>query len=192
MVDPRVVAVCGSLRDQSYTRVGLQRALDAAGERGASTDLVDLRDLDLPVFDPDADEPPGAAAMCGRLRDGDAILLGTPMYHGSYSSPLKTALDYAGFDEFEDTTVGLFAVSGGAFPVTALDHLRAVCRALKAWVMPHDAVVPRARDHIEDGAFVDDRLAGRVDELGRNAVQYAGIAHDCETFEGDQNVGGDR
>jgi len=28
------------------------------------------------------------------------------MYHGSYSSTLKTALDYCGFEEFEDKTVG--------------------------------------------------------------------------------------
>ena len=30
-----------------------------------------------------------------------AVVLGTPMYHGSYASALKTALDYCGFDEFK-------------------------------------------------------------------------------------------
>ncbi len=190
MTDTHVAAVCGSLREASYTRVGLQRTLSAAEDAGASTDLVDLRALDLPVFDPDADEPPGATDLCSRLQAADGVVLGTPMYHGSYGSPLKTALDHAGFDEFEDVTVGLLAVSGGSFPVTALDHLRSVCRALNAWVLPHEVAVPRAREKVEDSEVADERIADRIDELGREVVRYAGVAHHGETFEGEQNVGG--
>jgi NAD(P)H-dependent FMN reductase len=111
------------------------------------------------------------------------------MYHGSYSSVLKTALDYSGFDEFEHTTVGLLAVSGGSFPITALDHLRSVCRALDAWVLPHEAAVPNASRRIEAGAFVEEDLRERVEVLGRRVVQYATIEPDPRTFESDQNVG---
>ncbi|MFB6137105.1 MAG: NADPH-dependent FMN reductase [Halobacteriaceae archaeon] len=185
----RVVAVCGSLREGSVTRVALRHALDGAADLGAETDLVDLRHLDLPVYDADSDPAGDAAELTRRVRDADAVLLGTPMYHGSYASPLKTALDYCGFDEFENKTVGLLAVSGGRFPVTALDHLRSVCRALDAWVLPHEAAVPRASDAVADGEFVDDGLAERVATLGRRAVQYARIEPDPMSFEGGENVG---
>ena len=56
MSRPHVVGIAGSLRDGSYTRIGIERALAEAEERGASTDLIDLRNLDLPVFDADARE----------------------------------------------------------------------------------------------------------------------------------------
>jgi NAD(P)H-dependent FMN reductase len=187
--DVHVVALCGSLRDGSYTRTALQTALDAADAAGASTELVDLRALDLPMFDADEDAPGDAAELAATVRAADAILLGTPMYHGSYSSPLKTALDYCGFDEFEDKTVGLLAVAGGGFPVTALEHLRSVCRALDAWVIPHQAAIPKASNAIDDGAFVDDGLAERVRTLGRRAVQYANIEPDPDSFESQENVG---
>ncbi|WP_323676621.1 NADPH-dependent FMN reductase [Halorubellus sp. PRR65] len=187
--DVHVVALCGSLRDGSHTRTALEVALDAASAAGASTELVDLRALDLPVFDADADGAGDAADLRATVAGADAILLGTPMYHGSYSSPLKTALDYCGFDEFEDKTVGLLAVAGGGFPVTALEHLRSVCRALDAWVIPHQAAVPSAYDAFEDGAFVDDGLAERVRTLGRQAVQYANIEPDPDSFESQENVG---
>jgi len=164
-------------------------ALDAADAAGASTELVDLRALDLPMFDADEDAPGDAAELAATVRAADAILLGTPMYHGSYSSPLKTALDYCGFDEFEDKTVGLLAVAGGGFPVTALEHLRSVCRALDAWVIPHQAAIPKASNAIDDGAFVDDGLAERVRTLGRRAVQYANIEPDPDSFESQENVG---
>ncbi|WP_256391183.1 NADPH-dependent FMN reductase [Natronoarchaeum rubrum] len=184
-----VVAICGSLRDESHTRTALAVALDAAERVGASTELIDLRELELPVFDADAPDAGDAPELARRVREADAVLLGTPMYHGSYSSVLKTALDYCGFDEFENETVGLLAVAGGRFPVTALDHLRSVCRALDAWVLPYQAVVPRAYQAIEDDEFVDDELEERVATLGRRVVQYAGIEPDPETFESEENIG---
>jgi NAD(P)H-dependent FMN reductase len=177
------------LRDESYTRKALLIALAAAEDAGATTDLVDLRDLELPVVDADEDDPADAEELTRRVREADTILLGTPVYHGSYSSPLKTALDYCGFDEFEDKTVGLLAVAGGGFPVTALDHLRSVCRALNAWVIPHQVAIPQAYSKFEGGELTDDDLRERVDVLGRRGVQYANIEPDPDSFESEENVG---
>lgn len=191
MTVPTVVALCGSLRDESATRLALERVLEAAADLGATTTLLDLREYDLPTFDPDRErEDAGdAAQLADRLRAADAIVLGSPMYHGSYASPLKTALDYCGFEEFEDTTVGLLAVAGGAFPVTTLEHLRSVCRSLNAWVIPHQVAIPNAHTAFEDGSFADASLEERVVTLGQRAVQYATIEPDPASFESDQNVG---
>ncbi|RCU47979.1 NADPH-dependent oxidoreductase [Haloplanus salinus] len=188
--EPTVVGVAGSLRDHSYTRLALRRALDAAGATGAEVDLLDLRTYDLPPLDPDVDEQGDSVALARRIRGADAVLLGTPMYHGSYSGVLKNALDHCGFDEFEGKTVGLLGVAGGAFPITALEHLRSVCRALDAWVLPYQAAIPRASAVVSDGAFVDEGIENRVATLGRRVVEYAAIEPDPRTFESDQNVGG--
>jgi NAD(P)H-dependent FMN reductase len=188
---PHVVGVCGSLRDASYTRIALREALAEAEEFGAATALLDLREYDLPVFDPDAGDAGDAERLRSELRRADSVLLGSPMYHGSYASGLKNALDYAGFDEFEDTTVGLLAVSGGGFPSPTLEHLRSVCRSLNAWVLPHQAAVPDASSQFEDGEFVDERMEERVEVLGQRAVEYATIEPDPPSFKSTQNVGGD-
>jgi NAD(P)H-dependent FMN reductase len=193
MSRPRVVAICGSLRAESHTRKGLEHALDAAAEAGGETELLDLREWDLPVYDADASDAGDADAFTARVREADAILLGTPVYHGSYATPLKNALDYCGFDEFENKTVGLLAVAGGSFPITALEHLRSVCRALNAWVLPHQAGIPRARDAFEGDAtewrFVDADAADRVAVLGERAVEYATIEPDPPCMESTENVG---
>ena len=190
-MDVHVVAISGSLRDVSYTRLAARRVLDAAESRGATTDLIDLRDLDLPVYDGDAGEAGDADELAKRVRRADSVLLATPVYHGSYSAPLKNALDYCGFDEFEHTTVGLLAVAGGSFPTTALEHLRSVCRSLNAWVLPHQAALPRVSSRFEGGELVDETMAERVDTLGVRLVQYGRIEPDPMTVEACENVGAD-
>jgi NAD(P)H-dependent FMN reductase len=173
--DEHIVALCGSQRSDSYTRHALERALAAARARGATTDLVDLAALDLPLFDPDHGDAGDAAELRRRVGEADGILLGSPMYHGSYSSVLKTAIDYCGFDEFEGVTVGLLVVAGGGFPTPVLAHLRAVARELDAWVVPEEVAIPNASAAFADGQLVDDDLADRVETLGTKLVDYAGV-----------------
>ena len=189
MQRPHVVAVAGSFRERSHTRRALEEALAGVEEAGGSGELIDLREYDLPALNPDEEPGKDAEAFTAKLHAADAVLLGTPMYHGSYSGVLKNALDHCGFDEFESKTVGLLAVSGGAFPITALEHLRSVCRALNAWVLPHQAAVPSAHGAFDDEGLKDEGTRERVRILGERAVRYANIEPDPACFESTQNVG---
>ncbi|WP_225334455.1 NADPH-dependent FMN reductase [Halomicrobium urmianum] len=191
MTDTHVVAICGSLREESYTRRALRIALAAAGEAGASTELLDLREWDLPVFDADEKDAGEAEQFRQQVQAADSIVLGTPVYHGSYATPLKNALDYCGFDEFEKKTVGLLCVAGGSFPITALDHLRSVCRSLDAWVIPHQAAIPRASNAFRGDELTDETTEDRVQTLGREAVHYANIEPDPASLESSENPGAD-
>lgn len=173
MTSPDVVAVCGSLRDESHTRTALREVLDAAEDAGATTELLDLREYDLPVYDGDESNAGDSAAFRRRLQDADAILLGTPVYHGTYTSALKAALDYCRFAAFEDTPVGLLAVAGGQFPTPALAHLRETCRVLHADVLSYQVAVPDVDDTVEDGRLVDDDHAERARKLGERLARQA-------------------
>jgi NAD(P)H-dependent FMN reductase len=192
MTDLRVAAIVGSLREDSYTRLACEEALAAAGAFDrVETDCIDLRELDLPVYDADADDAGDADSLRERVQAADSIIFGTPVYHASYSSALKNALDYCGFDEFEDTTVGLLCVAGGSFPTTTLDHLRSVSRSVNAWVLPHQVAIPRVSNAFEDDTLTDEDVRKRVDTLGRRMVEYANIDPDPRTIEAEQNVGAD-
>lgn len=174
--DPTVVALCGSLRDRSTTRIALETALAAAREAGASTELHDIREYDLPPLK-GADGPvPDAERLREQVAAADSVLIGTPNYHGSYSGSLKNALDYCGRDEFADTTVGLLEVAGGEFPGTALVHLRTVSRTLNAWTLPTEVAIPEAHATVGDDGIREETLAERTRQLGRELVEYAGVS----------------
>ena len=170
-----VVALCGSRRDASKTRIACRTALQAAAEAGARTTLVDLREYDLPPLDPDDGDAGDAPALRQTVADADAIILATPNYHGSYSGVLKNALDYLGRDEFGGKTVGLLEVAGGRFPKPAMAHLRGVCRTLNAWTLPLEVGIPRSHETVGDDRIVDDDVRERVRHLGEQAVAYAGV-----------------
>jgi len=189
MSEPHVVALVGSLREESYTRRATKRALEGADAAGGTTEMLDLREYELPPLNTDRSDQGDSQQVVDRVGNADAIILSSPMYHGSYSGALKNAIDYCGFDEFEDKTVGLLAVSGGSFPITTLEHLRSVCRALNSWVLPHQAAIPNVHSAFDADEFVDESTEKRVDTLGRRVVQYATIEPEPATFESDQNEG---
>ncbi|PSP95137.1 NADPH-dependent FMN reductase [Halobacteriales archaeon QS_4_62_28] len=168
---PSVVAISGSLRETSTTCLALEHALDGAEEAGAATELIDLREWDLPLFDPDDRDRGDAAALRQVVGDADAVLLGTPVYHGMVSSTLKNAFDYLGRDEFENTTVGLLATAGGGSYAPTLEHLRTGIRTVHGWALPHEVGIPGAYDAFDDGEFVDPDLEARVRKLGRMAAE---------------------
>ena len=179
---PSVVAVCGSLRDESYTRTALKYVLRAAEEAGAETELLDLGEYDLPVYDPDVDDQGDGEEVMAIAREADSIVLGTPVYHGSYSGALKNFHDYCGWDEYEDTTVGLLATAGGGSYGSTLDHLRITVRGVHGWVLPHQVGIRNASSRFEDDpdapddrAFLEEKLQERVEKLGRMLVEYAYI-----------------
>ena len=171
----RVVAVCGSRRDGSYTRAALQYALDTASEAGAETDYIDLGAVDLPLYHPDVDaeEQGEAVDLLARTRAADGVLLGSPVYHGSYSSTLKNFHDYCGFDEYEDTVTGLLAVAGGGSYGTTLDHMRSTVRGVHGWVVPHQVGIRKASTRFEGDRFVDAALRERTEKLGRLVAEHA-------------------
>ena len=178
-----VAGICGSLRAGSYTRRAVEIALEGARESGAATKLIDLREYQL-VFQNGKDEtsyPPDVFRLRAEVKQADAIILGTPEYHGSFSGILKNALDLMGFDEFEGKMIGLVGVSGGRMGAfDAMNSLRNIGRALHAWVIPEQASVPEAWNVFTgDGKIGDPKLEERLKEVGRQVTRFARL-HKCE------------
>jgi NAD(P)H-dependent FMN reductase len=104
-----------------------------------------------------------------------APLLPKGEYHGGYSGALKNALDLMGFEEFEGKMLGLVGVSGGTMGAFgALNNLRAVGRALHAWVIPEQASIPEAWKVFDaSGRVQDGALEKRLKEVGRQVARFA-------------------
>lgn len=179
----RVAGIAGSIRPGSYTRSAVVHALRGAADAGAETELVDLRQYQLPFCDGGENEaayPKDVFRLRDQIKRADGIILGTPEYHSHFSGVLKNALDLMGFDEFEGKMIGLVGVSGGRQgAIEALHALRNVGRALHAWVVPEEAGVAEAWNAFDEaGNLKDPQLAQRLRLVGRQVAEFARL-HKC-------------
>jgi FMN reductase len=183
----RVVGLSGSLRPGSFTRMALAEALAGARSTGAITELIDLREYQLPFAtenDGEEQQARDVLRLRERMRLADGIILATPEYHGSFSGVLKNALDLMGFEEFEGKMVGLVGVSGGRMGAfDALNTLRGIGRSLHAWVLPLQVSIPEAWSVFDaDGRILDAQFGQRLREIGAHVARFARV-HKCADAE---------
>ena len=181
----KVVGVGGTLREGSASLGALRRALAAAGDAGAETELLDLRELDLPMYQPGVtlDEyGSGVKRLVGALRGADAVLISTAAYHGTLAGVTKNALDFAQFlsggehPYFDGKVVGLISTAGGeqagANATGALVH---VVHSLRGVVAPLMVSISKAWQRADGSGDITDELYGRrLDSLGESVVDLAG------------------
>ncbi|WP_303312688.1 NADPH-dependent FMN reductase [Hymenobacter sp. BT730] len=149
-----MVGLSGSLRVGSYSTAALRTGLRIASERGAITELLDLRELPLPLYIPDLPiegYPPGSQAAIRKLvtsfQSADVMLWATPTYHGTMSGALKNAIDYMQLlardpaPYLQGRAVGLLSLAGP----TPLGHMADCVTELRAWLAP-TRVTLRATD----------------------------------------------
>jgi FMN reductase len=125
-----------------------------------AVDVLDFRDEPLPLFNPDtARESETFAALQKRVEQADVFVLGTPDYHGSFSSVMKSFLDHF-WHEFAGK---LFAtvVSSHEKGLTVTDQLRTVARQCYAWSLPYGISFVAGED-VRNGKTISPALAKRL------------------------------
>lgn len=185
-----IAGLGGSLAGVSTSRAALRVALEGAAEAGAETELLDLRELELPMYDPDHEEPTAAAAhLIEAVYAADGLLWSSPMYQGTISGAFKNSLDWLhvlGGREppyLHDKVVGLISAAGGTQGLQAINTMEFASRALRAWAVPY--VVPvaaAARVFDQEGRIHDQSVEQQLRMLGGEVVRVAG------RFAGDRSL----
>jgi FMN reductase len=176
-----IVGLGGSLAETSRSRAAVQVALEGAASAGAETKLLDLHELELPMYNPDDDEPTAAAAqLIESCYGADGMLWSSPMYQGTISGAFKNALDWLhvlGGREppfLHDKVIGLISAAGGTQGLQAINTMEFAVRALRGWAVPY--VVPvaaaaRVFDH--EGRIRDQAVELQLKTLGGEVVRVA-------------------
>ena len=185
-----IVGLGGSLAQISRSRAALQVALDGAASAGAKTELLDLHELELPIYNPDNDEPtPAAARLIESCYAADGMLWSSPMYQGTISGAFKNALDWLHVlggrkpPFLHDKVIGLISAAGGTQGLQAINTMEFAVRALRGWAVPY--VVPvaaAARIFDATGRIQDQAVELQLKTLGGEVVRVA------ERFTADETL----
>lgn len=152
----------------------------ARGHEAFEVELVDLAEVDLPMFD----EP-----RHPRLREyahdhtrrwsatidrADAYVFVVPEYNHGYNAAVKNAIDYL-FHEWQRKPVGVVSYGGVAGGTRAVQQLKTVFAALKMVPLPEAVYIPMVATVVRDGVVeptdvMGDAATTMLDELERWAT----------------------
>lgn len=179
-----IVGIGGTLRDSSTCRIALEHALHAAEATGATTELLALNDLGLPLLIPDRgleEYDDSVRRYIAAVRRADGLIWSTGAYHGTVAGVTKNALDLLELlsqDErpyLHQRVVGLIATGGGEMAaVNAINAMVHTAYALRATVVPLMVPIGAASRRFQQGQLRDETIAGRLEQLGRLVVETAG------------------
>jgi NAD(P)H-dependent FMN reductase len=131
-----VVLINGSPAQNSHTGVLLLYLADLFSEH-FETKFLNLNDLQLPYNNPTyhkdalASDVEKVRLFAKDIANSSVVVLGTPLYHGSYSGMLKVALDNLDGDAFEGKIVVLVSnASKDRGSLQAGNELVVVCRTM--------------------------------------------------------------
>lgn len=183
---PFIVGLGGTLRANSSTERALRHCLAAVERQGGRTRLFAAEELDLPMYAPhELERTPRALELVKALRDADAVVVGSPGYHGAVSGLVKNALDYIE-DLREDPRVYLDNTPWGCIScaygwqaaVGTLTQLRSIGHALRAWPTPLGVAINSADAVWAPSGELADTEQGRAvaDQLELLASQLLAFA----------------
>ncbi len=175
----KIVGLGGSLGRVSRSRTALRHALEGAAAAGAQTELLDLRELDLPMYNPDLADPTEAAEhLLESSYSADGMIWSSPLYQGTISGAFKNALDWLHLigdrdpPYLHDKVIGLLSAAGGAHGLQAINTMEFSVRALRGWAVPY--VVPISGGVFDSEAELrDEGVEAQLDRLGREVVRVA-------------------
>ncbi len=167
----KIVAIPGSLRAGSFNRKLLALAIQELKKLDVETDLVDLKTLNIPIYDGDDEEKTGLPAPVQELRAkiaaAQGIVIASPEYNWSVPGGLKNAIDWVSRppnQPVKGKVALLMGASTGAFATVRMQPiLRQSLITLGAFVYPTGFMLPAAQAMLDEQGNIKD--AKRAKEL---------------------------
>jgi NAD(P)H-dependent FMN reductase len=169
----KLLGVSGSLRAHSSGLRTLSLLLDTAREFGAETRILDLREANLPMYNPDVEPDAQVTRTLSDVTWADAFVLASPDYHGSMSGAMKNFLDYH-WSEFSGKLFGYLCTSHEK-GLTVMEGMRLAVKQCYGWSLPYGMSIDGKEDFNAEGALQTAVLKSRLRMTARDMVVYGSL-----------------
>lgn len=181
----RILAFSGSTRANSFNKKLVRIASAGAAQTGAVVTSLDLRDLNLPLYDGDLEAksglPEGGHQLKHLLNSHDGFLISSPEYNSSYSAVLKNAIDWASrpvpnekpLQGFTGKVAVLMSASPSPFGgLRGLLSLRSLLSNIQVIVLPQQVTLNTAHEAFDQSDNLKDpKQQASAEKLGRDLAE---------------------
>jgi len=177
---PRILAFAGSARRESLNRKLLAVAVAETRSAGAEVTLVDLNELELPLYHGDLEDAQGLPANATKLLEllgqHQGLLIASPEYNSFITPLLKNTIDWlsrADENPFPGKVAAVVSASPGQLGgVRSMQHARHLLLHLGCHVVPAQCMLPKANEAFdEQGKLKDARALKSVKALAQQLVE---------------------
>jgi arsenical resistance protein ArsH len=176
---PRILLLYGSLRERSYSRLGVEEAARLLQLFGCETRIFDPSTLPLPDQVSDDDHP-----AIHELREHSLWSEGqvwcSPERHGQITSVMKAQIDHlplamGGMRPTQGRTLAVMQVSAGSQSFNSVNTLRLLGRWMRMFTIPNQSSVAKAFNEFDEGGRMRsssyyERIVDVMEELVRFTV----------------------
>ena len=118
----KIIGFAGSTSSKSINKKLVNFTLDQLEDEEFATELVDLKDYSLPIFNVDTEEeqgyPDNAYKFMDKIKQADALVVSMAEHNGAYAAEGKNLLDWCSRIElgfFHDLPMFLMSTSPGGY-----------------------------------------------------------------------------
>ncbi|HEY8449417.1 MAG TPA: NADPH-dependent FMN reductase [Bacillota bacterium] len=167
----KLVGISGSLTPRSRTTALVALALEyAATHCGVATELLDLRQVrEFCDGRPFTDYAPATQRAVLAVEGADALIVGTPIYRGSYTGALKNLFDLVRNEPMRGKIVGFIATGGSDHHFLAVEHhLRPLFSFFGAHTVPGFVYAHNA--HFDGDTLTDPSVQAGLERLVNDVI----------------------
>jgi len=172
----KLLGLSGGPTSSSKTLIAVKKALEFAKryDNTVVTEVVNISEYKVQFCD--ARDPAlyegDTKLLIDKIVAADALIVGTPMYRGTYTGILKNMFDLIPNDALLGKPVGLIATGGSDHHYLAIEHeLKPIMGFFHAHVLPGG--VYANNQHYSDKDLVDTGILEQLDQLAKSIVNFA-------------------
>jgi NAD(P)H-dependent FMN reductase len=174
----KIPVILGSIRRGRRSHNPALLLVERIAAAGHDAELVDLRELALPMFDEEeaSEKHPNVEAFRLIIAESDAQVWLTPEYNHGYTSVIKNALDYL-HGEIRRKPAVVCGLSGGLIGgARAVEQLKSVLIELHVVPIRESVYFNDARTLFdESGALLRPEIVDRIDYVLSDLIWYTRI-----------------
>jgi len=143
-------------------------------EPAIRSETINVRDLDIELCD--GRDPAlyegDTKTLIDKVVDSDALILGTPVYRGSYTGILKNVFDVIPNDALVGKPVGIVVTGSTQHHYLSIEHeIKPMLGFFHAHALPGGVYL--TPEHFNDRVLIDEGALERLNQLSTAIVQFA-------------------
>ena len=167
----KILVICGSPREKSYTRVLTKIAFDYAKSKNYDVTYLDLGKVKIEKFRGLEEKYDKMTEDIVKLvESSDIFIIGSPVYDGIFSSAIKNLFEFVNYKALEGKIAGFIIVAGGTISYLQVQgQLQALMNYFRVISNPRSVFVS-TDDFDENMNLKNKEVKGRIEKLVEETV----------------------